>query len=560
MSAEPELHQLTQRDDAMSVNPKTDESGNTNTVDAVIVGAGFSGLYMMHRLRDELGLSVQGFEAAKGVGGTWYWNRYPGARTDSLHSIYQFTFSPEISEEWSYSERYPSQQEVLAYLEFVADKLDLGKNFEFETRVDSAVFDEETNTWVITTDTGESITATYFITGVGLLSAPNIPDFAGRDSFAGQIVHTANWPEADLDLAGKRVGLIGTGSTGIQILPELAERAAHVTVFQRTPNYVVPSQNRALTDEDKADFKARYRDIAKQIRQHPFAMPFTSKGVNALDVDQETRRRVYEEAWQQGGFYFLFETFDDLQLDLAANETACEFIREKISETVTDPEVAKLLAPVGYPYGAKRPPAGTNYYETFNRPNVTLVDVGGDPIQEITTTGIRTGTEEFDLDVIVFATGFDASTGSLTRMDIRGRDSVSLAAKWADGPITNLGFNSAGFPNMLMITGPLSPFANIPTCIEETVDWIADAIAYMRSNGHTTIEATEAAEQAWADHVTDVAHMIVAAKGEAVNTWFAGANIEGKAHKFNVYFGGANAYFTMIADSAAKDYEGFVLQ
>ncbi|MDN5548648.1 MAG: NAD(P)/FAD-dependent oxidoreductase, partial [Rhodococcus sp. (in: high G+C Gram-positive bacteria)] len=294
--------------------------------DAVIIGAGFSGLYMLHRLRDQLGLTVHGFEAGTGVGGTWFWNRYPGARTDSLHSIYQFTFSPELTAEWSFSERYPTQGEVLQYLEFVADRLDLREDFSFDTRVAAAHYDEIDNRWVVETESGETVHATYLITGVGLLSAPNRPPFAGVDSFRGEIYHSAQWPAAGADLAGKRVGLIGTGSTGIQLLPHVARDAADVTVFQRTPNYVVPAQNRVLTDEDKAALAANHRDIATQVRQHPFAMPFTSKGKNAYDVDEKTRNEVYEEAWQKGGFYFLFETFDDLQLDEAANETACEFI------------------------------------------------------------------------------------------------------------------------------------------------------------------------------------------------------------------------------------------
>lgn len=541
---------------SMQTIPST-TTETTADFDAVIIGAGFSGLYMLHRLRDEMGLSVRGFEAGSGVGGTWYWNRYPGARTDSLHSIYQFTFSPEISEEWSFSERYPTQAEVLEYLNFVADRLDLRRDFQFNNRITAAHFDEENNNWVVSSDNGEKVTATYLITGVGLLSAPNVPSFKNLEAFQGETYHAGTWPQGGVDLSGKRVGLIGTGSTGIQILPQLAEQADHITVFQRTPNYVVPAQNRPLTPEDKEEFRASYRAIAEQIRQHPFAMPFTSSGKNAFDVDDATRQAIYEEAWQKGGFYFLFETFDDLQLDETANETACEFIRGKIREIVKDPDVAEILTPYGYPYGAKRPPAGTNYYETYNQDNVDVVDVRKDPIVEITPNGLRTETNEFGLDAIVFATGFDASTGSLTRIDIRGRDGIELADKWRQGPVTNLGFSTSGFPNLLMITGPLSPFANIPTCIEETVDWITDCLTHMRQHGYTSIESSESAEQQWTQHVTDVANMIMAAKGEAVNTWFAGANIDGKAHAINVYFGGANAYFDAIHQVAEEDYAGF---
>ncbi|MCK8616673.1 flavin-containing monooxygenase [Gordonia sp. C13] len=528
--------------------------------DAVVVGAGFSGLYMVHRLRDELGLSVRGYEAANGVGGTWYWNRYPGAQTDSLHSVYQFTFSPAISAEWTFSSRYPSQGEVLEYLNFVADRLDLRSSFQFGSRVAGASFDEKANHWTIEIENGETVTAQFLITGVGLLSAPNRPDFPGLDSFRGDVLHSAVWPTDGVDLSGKRVALIGTGSTGIQILPQIAGDAAHVTVLQRTPNYVVPAHNRRLTDEEKDAFRAEREQIARRVRKHPFAMDFTSKGLNALEVDADTRHAVYEEAWNKGGFYFLFETFDDLQIDEAANETACEFIRAKIREIVKDPQTAETLTPRNYPYGAKRPPAGTHYYETFNRPNVDLVDLRKTPIVEITPDGVRTEAGDHSVDVIIMATGFDASTGSLTRIDIRGRDGQRLADRWAEGPITNLGFNTSGFPNLLMITGPLSPFANIPTCIEETSDWIVNCIKHLREHNYTHIESNPAAEQAWADHVTEIANMIVTGKGEAVNTWFAGANIAGKSNAINVYFGGANAYFAKIRETAAEGYTGFSMR
>lgn len=542
----------------MSVQPAAvDAKQSTTNFDAVVIGAGFSGLYMVHRLRDELGLSVLGVEAAGGVGGTWYWNRYPGAQTDSLFSIYQFSFSPEISEEWTYSSRYPSQTEVLEYLNFVADRLDLRRSFQFDTRVTGAAFDEERNRWEVELDDGRVVTAQFLITGVGLLSAPNYPQFANIDSFEGSIYHSAVWPTEEVDLRGKRVGLIGTVSTGIQMLPRLAEDAAHVTVFQRTPNYVVPAHNRRLSEDEIAAFRARRRAIAERIRAHPFAMDFTSSGQNALEVDEEARRALYEEAWEKGGFYFLFETFDDLQTDVAANETACEFIRQKIRDIVTDPETAAALTPRNYPYGAKRPPAGTHYYETFNRSNVDLVDLQKDPIIEIVPTGIRTESGTHELDVIVMATGFDASTGSLTRIDIRGRRGESLADRWTDGPITNHGFATSGFPNLLMITGPLSPFANIPTCIEETSDWIFECIAFMRQHGYSLVESEPAAEQEWARHVTEVANLSIVSKGEAVNTWFAGANIAGKKHAINVYFGGANAYFDKIRDLAASNFPGF---
>jgi cyclohexanone monooxygenase len=533
--------------------------GPTERVDAVVIGAGFAGLYLVHRLRDELGLSVRGFETGGGVGGTWFWNRYPGARTDSLHSIYRFSFSAELAQQWSYRERYPGQPEVLDYLEWVADRLDVRREFRFDTRVVAAHHDEADGQWVITTDRGETTRASYLITAIGLLSAPNVPPLPGLESFAGQWHHSADWPP-DVDLSGQRVALIGTGSTGIQMLPHLAEDAAHVTVFQRTPNYVVPAQNRELSQPERDDFRSRYREIAARIRQHPFAMPFTSRGPSALAVDESTRAEIYQEAWDKGGFHFLFESFDDLQLDEAANETACEFIRAKIREIVRDPGTAELLCPRGYPYGAKRPPAGTHYYETYNRDDVTLVDISDDPIQEITPNGLRTATRDFDADVIVFATGFDASTGAFDRIDIRGRHGRALADKWRDGPVANLGLGVQGFPNLLMVTGPLSPFANIPTCIEETGDWIVRAIGHLRKNGLTAIEATEAAEREWTRHTREVADMIMAGRGASVRTWFAGANIEGKPTAINVYFGGANNYFAACRAAAEHDYRGFDLR
>jgi len=528
-------------------------------VDAVVVGAGFSGLYMTHKLRNEMGLSVRGIEAGSGPGGVWYWNRYPGAHTDSLHSIYRFTFDPALIEEWSFDKRYPSQQEVHRYLEFVADRLDLRRSFTFNSRVVSMHYDEDRTVWTVTTDTGETITSTYVITGIGLLTAPNLPSIKNLDSFQGERYFAGKWPEK-VDLAGKRVGLIGTGSTGIQILPMVAEEAAHVSVFQRTPNYVLPAQNRPLTQDEKDEARAHYREIAQHIRQHPFAMRFTPSGLNALDVDAATRKAVYEEGWKKGGFYFMFETFDDIQINEAANETACEFIREKIREIVKDPETAEKLTPRGYPLGAKRPPAGTNYYESFNRENVTLVDISNDPIVEATRDGLRTESAEFDFDVLIFATGFDASTGAFIDIDIRGRDGMSLSEKWENGPLTNLGLSTAGFPNLLMITGPLAPFANLVPVIEEAVDWIAACIAHLRKNGLTTIESSEAAEQAWAQHATDIANMLAAGKGESVHTWFAGANVDGKTHAINVYFGGANAYIDAIHSSAENDFDGFVLK
>lgn len=529
-------------------------------VDVVVAGAGFAGLYMVHKFA-EADLSVLGLEAGEGVGGTWFWNRYPGARTDSLHHIYCYSFSPELAQDWTWSERYPSQPEVLRYLEHVADRFDLRKYFRFNNRVVSADYDDGVNRWVIRTEAGLTVKAKFFVPAVGLLSAPNTPPFKGLRDYRGEWYHTARWPEGGVHFTGKRVAVIGTGSTGIQIVPEAAQSAAHLTVFQRTANYVVPAQNRPVSEVESERIKQRYRAIFDKIRQHPFAMDFQSPGRNALDVSEEERQKIYEEAWAKGGFHFLFEAFDDLAVDERANETAQDFIRGKIRAIVDSPETAELLCPDDHPYASKRPPSGTNYYETFNRKNVHLVDVKSNPIAELTATGLRTESgQTWKFDVIVFATGFDASTGSLTRIDITGRGGTKLVDKWANGPLTNLGLSTAGFPNMLMITGPLSPFANIPVCVEENVEWISRCIDHILDNNIATIEATEEAEAAWAAHATDVAvnHML-AGRGEKANTWFAGANIDGKAHAINVYFGGADTYVQNCKDSEVNGYEGFTL-
>jgi cyclohexanone monooxygenase len=535
------------------------EGASPHRVDAVVIGAGFSGLYLVHLLRNKLGLSVAGIEAADGVGGVWWSNRYPGARTDSLYYIYCYSFSKEIADQWDWNERYSAQPQVQAYLDHVATTFDLHRSYRFSTRVDKAEFQEDSSTWLVTLSDGSTVESTYLVTAIGLLSAPHTPAFTGLDDFAGEWYHTARWPDRRVDFAGKRVAVIGTGSTGVQISPLIAEEAAELTVFQRTANYVVPIQNRDLfpgeLDEIRADYDATFR----RLRTHPFGMPFIASGRNALDVDADERRRVYEEAWQKGGFHFLFETFDDLAVDEAANETACEFIRSKIAVTVQDSATAELLTPRDHPYGSKRPPAGSGYYEMFNRPNVHLVDLSTTAITRVTENGLLVGDTEYECDVIVFATGFDASTGAFTRIDIRGRGGKSLAEAWAAGPVTYLGFGTSGFPNLLMSGGPLSPFANIPVCAEECADFIAEAISYMREHNIALIEPTVDSETAWVAQVNDIASQILASRGEAVNTWFAGANIDGKARAFNVYFGGVDDYIARCDSSAEKGYEGFVL-
>jgi cation diffusion facilitator CzcD-associated flavoprotein CzcO len=527
--------------------------------DVLIVGAGFSGLYMLYRARDVLGLSTHVFEAGDGVGGTWYWNRYPGARCDSESFYYSYSFSEELQQEWVWSTKYPEQPEILSYLEHVADRFDLRRDIQLGTRVTEAIFQDEADCWEIHTDGGDVVTARFFISAVGCLSAANVPQIPGRDRFEGEWHHTGGWPREGVDLAGKRVGLIGTGSTGIQATPVIAEQADHLFVFQRTPNYSVPARNYPLTAEHRSEIKANYADIRRRCRQSYAGFPYDIEMKSAMAVSPEERLATYERLWaEEGGFKFIYGSYFDLLFNQESNDTAAEFIRNKIREIVKNPAVAEKLAPKDYPYGTKRPPIDTGYFETFNRDNVTLVDLREAPITEIVPAGIRTTAADYDLDVIVFATGFDAMTGSLLKIDIRGLDGVTLKEKWEAGPTTYLGLQVAGFPNMFTITGPGSPavLANMPTAIEQHVDWISDCISYMRERGSTRIEATAEAEERWVDHVRDVASYTLYPKA---NSWYLGANIPGKKRVFMPYVGGFLPYTMRCAEVAERGYEGFAL-
>ncbi|MDP1821262.1 MAG: NAD(P)/FAD-dependent oxidoreductase [Acidimicrobiales bacterium] len=526
--------------------------------DVVIIGAGFSGLYMLYRVRDVLGLDTVVFEAGGGLGGTWYWNRYPGARCDSESFYYSYSFSEELEQEWEWTSKYPEQPEILRYLEHVADRFDLRRDIRFETRVEEAVFDEKTARWLVGTDDGQRSSAQFLISAVGCLSAANVPDIPGLDCFEGDWYHTGRWPHDGVDFANKRVGQIGTGSTGIQAAPVIAAQAAHLTVFQRTPNYSVPARDAALTPERRAEIKENYPAIRKHTRESFGGFPYDPSSRSALELTHDERTAVYERLWQEGGFKFLWGSFYDLLLNEEANETAAEFIRSKIREIVHDPTVAETLAPKDHPYGSKRPPIDTDYFETFNRDNVTLVDVRAEPIEQITPTGLRTTAGDHELDIIVFATGFDAMTGALLAIDIRGRDGLSLRDKWADGPRTYLGLQIAGFPNLFTITGPGSPsvLSNMPVSIEQHVEWIGDCIAHLRAAGRATIEATPAAEEAWVDHVADLAQLGMFSKA---NSWYVGANIPGKKRVFMPYVGGVANYRHRCDAVAANAYEGFEL-
>jgi cyclohexanone monooxygenase len=525
-----------------------------NHLDAVVIGAGFSGLYMLYRLR-ELGLSTRVYEAGRGVGGTWYWNRYPGARCDSPSVHYSYSFSPELEQEWEWTEKYPRQPEILRYLNHVADRFDLRRDIQLNTRMISATYDDLTHLWMIKTDQGDQVSANYCITAVGCLSTPNTPNFPGLNSFQGLVYHTGQWPHEDVNFTGKRVGIIGTGSTGIQIIPQIAKQAAHLTVFQRTPNFSVPAHNRPLTPEEKASIKANYRQLRQTDRESRIGLTLDYSEQLAVEVSPEERQKRFEEVWEVGGFQVL-AAFADIAFNLEANTYMADFVRAKIGEKVHNPEVASLLLPQDYPIGSKRICVDTEYFETYNRENVTLVDVRTSPIEEITPTGLRTRDAEYVLDAIVFATGFDAMTGSLLKMDIRGKNDQVLRQKWAGGPRTYLGVMTAGFPNLFIITGPGSPsvLSNMTVSIEQHVEWISDCIKYMREHDFASIEPTLEAEDTWVAHVNEVANLTLLPRA---NSWYVGSNIPGKPRIFMPYIGGVGNYRIMCQQIADNGYEGF---
>jgi cyclohexanone monooxygenase len=527
--------------------------------DAVVVGAGIAGMYMLHRLR-ELGLSTRVYEAGDGVGGTWYWNRYPGARCDVESLEYSYSFSPELEQEWEWTERYPRQPEILNYLNHVADRFDLRRDIQFNTRVESAHYDEANKCWTVRTDHDEVISARYCIMATGCLSTPNRPNFKGLDDYQGPWYHTGMWPKEGVDFTGMRVGVIGTGSTAIQAIPQIAKQAAHLYVFQRTPNFSMPAQNGPLPPEVQAAMKAQYREHRQKARDSAFGVPFEITEIStksALEVSDEERRRELEGRWQYGGATII-ASFADVLTNKEANDIVAEFVRDKIREIVKDPAVAELLMPHDHPLGTKRPCVDTEYFETYNRDNVTLVDVRSAPIETLTPKGLRTGGVEYELDAIVFATGFDAMTGTLFKIDIRGKGGESLKQKWADGPRTYLGLAVEGFPNLFTITGPGSPsvLSNMIVSIEQHVDWITDCIKYLREHDLASIEASRTAEDEWVEHVNLVGN---ATLYPLANSWYVGANIPGKPRVFTPYIGGVGNYRKKCDDVAAKGYEGFVL-
>ena len=532
---------------------------NGGDFDVVVIGAGFSGLGMLRRLRDESGMSVQIYEAGTGVGGTWYWNRYPGARCDSESYTYCFTFSRELLHDWQWSGKYPEQPEILTYLNHVADRFDLQRNIQFETRVTSATFLEDSNLWQIETDRGDKVTARYFITGIGCISTGNIPKIKGLDSFEGNWYHTGNWPHHPVDFSGKRVAVIGTGSSGVQSIPVIASQARHLTVFQRTPQFTVPARHASIdTRFIEEEVKPHYNEIIERMKWAHGGAPQIPMGRSALDCSEEDRRAIYEKAWAAGGNDFVYGSFGDVMTNKDANNTAADFIRSKIRETVKDPETVEKLLPLDHPYGSKRALMDTNYFETYNRENVDLVDLRRTPIQEITPKGIRTSEKEFEFDAIVFATGFDAMTGTFMKIDIQGRDGITLKDKWAEGPKTYLGLQVAGFPNMFMLTGPGSPsvLTNMPVAIEQHIEWVADFIDWMRNHGLETAEPDPQAERDWDAHVQEEANKTLYMQA---NSWYLGANIPGKPRVFMPYTGGMGTYRKRCNEIAENGYEGFVL-
>ena len=531
-------------------------AGDRSEYDAVVIGAGFAGMFMAYRLRG-LGLRFRIYEVGDDVGGTWYWNRYPGARCDVESLEYSYQFSEELQQEWEWTERYAGQPEILRYAHHVAERFDLRRDMQFETAVTDATFDDATGRWRIRTDADDVVTAQFLITATGNLSAANVPDLDGLDSFAGQQFHTSRWPHEGVDFAGKRVGVVGTGSTGIQAIPVIAREAAELFVFQRTPQFSIPARNQPLSEAEQAEVKADYQGFRERNDKMVggFGSRYPWNTASALEATDEERIAEFESRWQTGGFTFL-GSFGDTARTAEANHHAAEFVRQKIRAVVEDPDVAEKLMPTQH-IGCKRICLDTQYFETYNRPNVHLVDISAEPIERITPEGIVSGGHEYGLDCIVFATGFDAMTGPLLRIDIRGRDGVSLRDAWAAGPITYLGLGVPGFPNLFIITGPGSPsvLTNMIPAIEQHGNWIADCIAYVRDHGYTTIEAGADEAHEWVAYVNSVADLTLY---PTCNSWYLGANVPGKPRVF-MPLPGWPPYVEKCDDVAAKGYEGFVL-
>ncbi len=529
---------------------------STDNLDVIIVGAGISGLYMLYRLR-KLGLSARVIEMAPDLGGTWYWNRYPGARCDTDTLEYSYSFDEDLQQEWEWPERYPTQPEILEYLNHVADRFDLRPDIRFNTRVESAIFDEATSRWHVRADDEAELSAQFLIMATGCISEPNIPAIKGMDTFSGPIHHTARFPEEGVDFSGLRAGIIGTGSSGVQAIPVIAEQAERLTVFQRSAQWSTPARNRPVDPDVVAEIKADYAGFRARNRLESSGQLSHIPGndVSAMAVEEEDRQRIFEERWQLGGFSF-YGSFNDIQINPDSNKATAEFVRSKISKIVKDPNVAEMLVP-DYAIHCKRPVLDSGYFETYNRSNVQLVDISATPIEAITSKGIRTSDAEYALDIIVLATGYDAMTGALLKIDIRGRDGLPLRDQWAAGPVNYLGLQVAGFPNLFTITGPGSPsvLTNMMVAIEQHVEWVSDCIKHIVTHGHASIEATEDAQNTWVAHVNEVAGKTLQV---TCHSWYLGANIPGKPRVF-MPLPGFPPYVEKCEAVVANGYEGFVL-
>jgi cyclohexanone monooxygenase len=526
----------------------------TTRHDVVIVGAGFAGMYLLHRLR-EAGFAAHVYEAAEDVGGTWYWNRYPGARCDSESMQYSYSFSSELEQEWEWSERFATQPEILRYLSHVADRFDLRRDITFGASVSSAV--ANAGGWTVELENGELVEAQHVVLATGCLSTSRTPDFPGLERFAGTVLHTGDWPHEPVDLRGKRIGVIGTGSSGVQAIPLLAAQAEHLTVFQRTPNFTLPARNAPLDPAAVAEHKAHYPQLREQQRRSSNGTLRTTHAESAVEADEEVRAARYERGWRLGG-NAIFESFDDLQVNAASNDTLAEFLRAKIREIVRDERAAAALTAQDYPVGSKRPCIGTDYYETFNRENVELVDLRAEPIESVTATGLRTSAGEYELDVLVLATGFDAITGAILRIDVQGTGGRSLREDWAAGPHTLLGLAMHGYPNLFTVTGPGSPsvLGNVVVSIEQHVEWIAEHLVHLRDNGLTRTEARFDDQERWVVRVNEVASQTLMTKAAS---WYIGANVPGKPQVFMPYAGGFGAYREICEQEAAAGYPRFEL-
>jgi cation diffusion facilitator CzcD-associated flavoprotein CzcO len=534
--------------------PRSTVGGMSRDVDAVVIGAGFAGLYALHRLRSD-GLTVRLFEAADGVGGVWYWNRYPGARCDVESVDYSYSFDDQLQQEWDWSEKYATQPEILSYLNHVADRYNLRADITFGTRVTDAVLDEDTLRWEIRTDTSEVVSARFVVIAVGPLSNANIPPIDGMESFGGEVYHTAHWPHGGVDFSDQRVGVIGTGSSGIQVIPCIAGQARELYVFQRSPNYSIPAGNTPLTDDVRRAQKAGYPERRRLSMASGGGSPHQPHSQSALEVSEQERAAAYEKRWQLGGVLFS-KTFPDQLLDVSANDTARDFWEQKIRAVVHDPRVADWLVPTDHPIGTKRICTDDNYFQTFNRENVTLVNLRETPIERMDSAGVTTSTTHYDLDALVLATGFDAMTGSVSKLNVVGRGGETLNTAWAAGPVTYLGLGVPGFPNLFNISGPGSPsvLANMALHSELHVGWIAEAIGYLGAHGGTALEATRSAAAQWTD---ECIHRAADGLMLRANSWYLGANVDGKPRVFMPFVGGFGVYGQIIAEVAAAGYKGF---